>query len=182
MLRAEAFGTGETTLALGSDDSFPGLEDAVDVRLLESPLSERMWLTSSSRRAAKISPLSELWVLDVPDRARDRLTESLERRWMARICGRCGKGIGGTSGGRADEENVDSVGDAKEGGEQMGLELLSGKGALETPALNGSGRSVGGWIPCRGSSKDRSGSGLKSDGGGGGFDVDDDEATDDLRC
>lgn len=97
---------------------------------------------------------------------------------MARICGRCGNGIGGTSGGT--DANVGSVGDA-EAGAEMELELMSEDGLGRASAVaNGSGRSVGGWIPCRGSSKDKSGGGLKSEGGAGGFDVDD-EATDDLR-
>lgn len=144
-------------MMLDSEDSFPGLEDAVDVRLLESPLSDRIWLTSSSRRAAKISPLSELWVLDVPDRARDRQTDSLERRWIARICGRCGNGIGGASGGGAADENVGSVGDADEVADGVKLRPISDEDVLGVPEANGSGRSVGGWIPCRGSSKDKSG-------------------------
>lgn len=79
--------------------------------------------------------------------------------------------------------NVGSVGDAEDGAEGTALELVAEDGGLDRePAVaKGSWRSVGGWIPCKGSSKDRSGRGLKSEGGGGGgFDADD-EATDDLR-
>lgn len=129
-------------MTLGSDASFPGLDDAVDVRRLESPLSERMWLTSSSRRAARISPLSELCVLDVPENARVRQTDSLDRRWMARICGRCGSGIGGTSGGGTGDAKVGSVGDgdAAAGVPEPVLASDADSGAV----ANGSGSSVGG--------------------------------------
>lgn len=172
-------------LALPSAASFPGL-DAEEVRRLDSALSDKIWLTSSSLLAARISPLSELCELDVPEGALVRLTDSLDSRWIARICGRCGIDFGGASGETLDDADDDSGDDDVGAGEATFGAKVAGVGRGRTPGgVNGFGSSVGGCIPCNGSSKDRSGGGLKSEGGGGGgcdVDVDDsDEATDDLR-